>query len=98
MILPVFIFLSPRDTCLVHARFSPDQDMAVTNANPVLLTNQSVNATSYAWYANGDYVSSATDVTISPIAGVNEIELVALNGTCADTAYSYIFLDGPASV
>ena len=98
MILPVFIFLSPPDTCVVKARFSPDQDTAVTNGNPFFLTNQSANANAYTWYANGSYVSSATDLTISPVTGVNEIELVASNGTCADTAYSYIFLDGTASV
>jgi gliding motility-associated-like protein len=85
------------DTCSVQARFSPDQDTAVTDRNPFFLTNQSVHAGSYAWYVNGSFVSSATDLTISPETGVNEIVLVASNGTCADTAHSYIILEGTAS-
>jgi len=99
MKLPVFILLSlldTPDTCLVQARFSPAQDTSVTNGNPIFLTNHSGHAGSYAWYANGSYVSSATDLTISPIIGVNEIVLVASNGTCADTAYSYIIREGTA--
>src|SRR5450432_800793 len=109
-ILPVFCFLfllnadccgqtrqSLPDPCGVHAKFSPAQDTVVINGNPVLLTNQSTNAISYSWYINGAYFSPAKDLTISPVTGVNEIMLVASNGTCNDTAYSYIIWHGAAA-
>jgi gliding motility-associated-like protein len=85
------------DTCNVQARFFPDQDVDVTSGNPIVLTNQSVNANSYSWYINGSLVSSSTDFTISPIIGVNEIYLVASNGSCQDTSYSYILRNGAVS-
>lgn len=83
--------------CGVNAKFSPEQDTVVMNGNPVLLTNESTNAGTYSWYINGSYSSSANDITISPVAGVNEIMLVASNGNCDDTAYSYIIWQGAAS-
>ncbi len=80
--------------CDVHAKFSPGQDTVVMNGNPVVLTNQSTNAISYSWFINGSYTSRATDFTIYPVSGVNEIMLVASNGTCNDTVYSYIIWHG----
>ena len=67
------------------------------NGNPVLLTNQSTNAISYSWYINGSYASPAKDITIYPVIGVNEIMLVASNGTCNDTVSSYIIWHGADS-
>lgn len=84
-------------SCGVNAKFSPGQDTVVMNGNPVLLTNQSTNAISYSWYINGSYTSPAKDLTIYPVIGVNEIMLVASNGTCNDTVYSYIIWHGADS-
>jgi gliding motility-associated-like protein len=106
-ILPVLFFLSlagtnclgevTGDTCIVRAGFSPDRDTVVADGTPFFLINQSINATSYSWYINGAGVSSATDLTLSPVAGVNEIMLVAFHGTCADTVYSYIIREAVTS-
>jgi gliding motility-associated-like protein len=100
---PVKTYL-PRDTnyalsgnCIVNAKFSPGQDTVVMNGNPVLLTNQSTNAISYSWYINGSYASSVKDITIYPVIGVNEIMLVASNGTCSDSVSSYIIWHGADS-
>src|SRR4029077_2959807 len=68
------------------------------NGDPVLLTNQSINAASYSWYINGSYSSSAKDIVIYPVTGVNEIMLVASNGMCNDSVYSYIIRHAGFSV
>jgi len=83
-------------SCPVKAKFSNNQDSVVTSGSPVLLSNQSVNAGSYAWYQNGSFISSAADFSVKPVVGVNAMMLIASNGTCSDTAYSYIIWNGNA--
>ena len=46
---------------------------------------------------NGIFASSQSDFTLNPSLGVNEIMLVASNGICTDTSFSYIIWDGVAA-
>src|SRR4029077_13996545 len=66
----------------------------VSNGNPLFFGNQSSNASSYTWFVNGTFASSQKDFTITPSLGVSEIKLVASNGTCSDTSFSFIIWDG----
>ncbi len=76
--------------CNVQAKFSPAQDLSVTDGNPVSFTNQSINADTYAWYVNGILISSAKDILVNPVPGVNEVMLIASNGMCVDSMRSFI--------
>jgi gliding motility-associated-like protein len=90
--------LSEQDTCASMAKYLPDGDTVVTYENPILLSNQSLNSNSFAWYVNGSLSGSARDFLFNPTIGVNEIMLVASNGTCSDTARSYVILEGNTGV
>jgi gliding motility-associated-like protein len=87
-------FLLPSDSCATKAKYSPGGDTVVSNGNPLLFVNQSINSNSLTWYINGSFSSSGEDLLLNPLTGVNEIMLVASSGICIDTAYSYIILDG----
>lgn len=80
--------------CLVTARYSPGNDTVISNGNPLFFENLSSNAGSYTWFINGVFASSQKDFTITPSLGVNEIKLVASDGTCSDTSFSFIIWDG----
>jgi gliding motility-associated-like protein len=83
--------------CSVIAKCSPASDTIVSNSNPIIFENQSLNSSSVAWYINGLFAASTDNLTVSPLTGVNEIMLVASNGTCSDTTYTYVFLEGTSS-
>lgn len=80
--------------CPVTARYSPGKDTVISNGNPLFFENQSSGASSYTWFVNGVFVSSQKDFTITPSLGVNEIKLVASDGMCSDTSFSFIIWDG----
>jgi gliding motility-associated-like protein len=82
------------DTCSVKAKYSPGGDTVVSSGNPIILENQSLNSNSISWFINGLFTSSQADLIFYPSSVVNEIMLVAYNGICTDTAYSYIILNG----
>ncbi|HTB24242.1 MAG TPA: gliding motility-associated C-terminal domain-containing protein [Puia sp.] len=82
------------DTCSLKAIFTPGSDTVVSIGNTIILENQSLNSNSIAWFINGSFTSSQTDLIFYPSSVVNEIMLVAYNGVCTDTAYSYIILNG----
>ena len=86
--------LSGQDTCAIRAKYLPDGDTVVTNENPILFLNQSLNSNSFAWYINGSFSTSSRDLLLNPTVGVSEIMLVAANGTCNDTMYSFVILEG----
>lgn|GEM_PF-1741025 len=80
--------------CLVKAGYSPANDTVISNANPLFFENKSFNASSFSWFINGSFASSQKDFTITPPLGVSEIKLVASDGICSDTSFSYIIWDG----
>src|SRR5450631_1598143 len=98
--LQFFIFSSTgfglplSNTCSVRAKYLPAKDTTVTNGNPILFVNQSINASSSEWFVNGMPVSPGVNLTYRPAIGVNEIKLIVSNGICMDTAYSYVIWDG----
>jgi gliding motility-associated-like protein len=84
--------------CSVIAKCSPAGDTVVSNSNPIIFENQSLNSSAVAWYVNGLFAASSENLTVSPVTGVNEIMLVASGGTCSDTIYTYVFLEGASPV
>jgi gliding motility-associated-like protein len=84
----------PLCLCSVVAKYAPSGDTVVSNSNPINFENQSLNSTSVAWYVNGLFVSSQGNYNVYPAPGVNELMLVASNGTCSDTTYSFVIMDG----
>ena len=83
-----------QDTCASMAKYSPGSDTVVTSEHPILILNQSINSNSFTWYVNDSVSSSAKDLVLNPTTGVIKIMLVASNGGCNDTAYSYVILEG----
>jgi gliding motility-associated-like protein len=95
VILTLHVYSSnAADTCGVKAKYSPGADTVVSNENPILILNQSINSNSFNWYTNDSFISAGKDLLLYPIAAVTEIMLVASNGICNDTAYSYVILNG----
>jgi gliding motility-associated-like protein len=95
LILSVIGFGLPEsNACGVQAKYFPEKDTVVTNGNPILFVNQSINAASIQWFVNGQPASAGGTLTFSPAIGVSEIKLIAANGNCLDTAYSYVIWDG----
>ena len=84
--------------CLITARYSPRNDTVISNGNPLFFENQSSNANSYTWFVNGVLASLQKDFTFAPSLGVNEIKLVASDGKCSDTSFSFIIWDGNTGV
>jgi gliding motility-associated-like protein len=82
--------------CQVSARYFPGNDTVISNGSPLFFKNLSSNASSFTWFINGTIASSQKDFTITPSLGVNEIKLVASDGTCSDTSFSFIIWDGIA--
>jgi gliding motility-associated-like protein len=82
------------DTCQIIAKYSPGGDTVVSNGNPLSFVNQSMNAGSFNWYINGSFISSGNNLVVNPLPGVNQVMLIASNGICVDTAFSYIIFDG----
>ncbi len=80
------------DTCTTLAKYSPGEDTVVSNGKPLFIVNQSINASSYSWYINDSFSSAGNNLLLNPLAAVNEIMLVASNGLCQDTAYSFVIL------
>src|SRR5882762_7660720 len=102
IILFVFLFgLSPRVYCLngngncsVSAKYFPGDDTVISMGNPIFFENRSLNASSFAWFLNGAFSSSQKDFILNPSLGVTEIMLVASDGICSDTSFSFIIWDG----
>jgi gliding motility-associated-like protein len=88
--------LNSTNACLVTASYFPGKDTVISNGNPVFFENHSSNASSFAWFINGVFVSSQRDFTMTPSLGVNEMMLVASDGICSDTSFSFIIWDGVA--
>jgi len=84
-------------SCLLTAKYFPDNDTVVSNGNPIFLENRSLNSNSFAWFINGLFTSSEADLIFYPSLGVNEIMLVVSNGICSDTSFSFIIWDGIAA-
>ncbi len=80
--------------CSVTAGYFPANDTVIQNASPLFFENQSSNASSFSWFINGSFISSQRDLTLIPSLGVNEIMLVATDGICSDTSFSFIIWDG----
>src|SRR6202035_3621326 len=83
--------------CSLKAKYFPGNDSVVSNGSPIFFENQSLNSNSFSWFINGVFASSQKDFTFNPSLGVNEIMLVASNGICTDTSFSYIIWDGVAA-
>lgn len=85
--------------CYTNPNPLADFDLSKTAVCPnetVSLTNNSINATSYAWSMSGatPATSTATDPTISyATPGNYTIELIAMNGNGNDTITKTIFVD-----
>src|ERR1700693_911437 len=77
------------DSCSLKAKYFPGSDTVVSNGSPIFFENQSLNSSSFSWFINGVFTSSQKDFTLNPSLGVNEIMLVASNGICTDTSFSY---------
>jgi gliding motility-associated-like protein len=86
--------LNRKTGCQVTARYFPGNDTVISNGSPFFFKNLSSNASSFAWFINGTFASSQKDFTITPSLGVNEIKLVASDGICSDTSFSYIMWYG----
>jgi hypothetical protein len=86
--------LNKTDDCLVSASYFPGHDTVVSNRNPFFFQNRSSNAGTSAWFVNGVFASSQKDFTLIPSLGVTEIKLVASDGTCSDTSFSFIIWNG----
>lgn len=84
--------------CGVKAAFDPAGDTIITSSFFQPFTNKSVNATSFNWIINGILYlyNSGPTINLTFSVGVNEIKLVARNGTCTDTAVAYYFNSGIA--
>jgi gliding motility-associated-like protein len=82
------------DTCVSLSKYSPGNDTVVLSDNPLLFINQSKNSNSFIWNVNGSFSSSQKDLVVKPSAGVTEVMLIASNGICSDTSFSYVILDG----
>ncbi|MGB3947863.1 MAG: M43 family zinc metalloprotease, partial [Bacteroidia bacterium] len=77
-------------TCPVLSSFTLSSNI-ISPGDNVTFTNTSINGTSYQWYIDGVTQSSATNFNYTfPTAGGFMVSLVASNGTCSDTFYSYI--------
>jgi gliding motility-associated-like protein len=83
-------------SCSVRANYFPGNDTVISNNNPVFLENRSLNANSFTWFLNGTITSSQKDFILIPLLGVNEIMLVASDGICSDTSFSFVIWDGIA--
>jgi gliding motility-associated-like protein len=86
--------LSRLSPCSVSAGYFPANDTVVSTGSPLFFENQSSNAGSFSWFLNGSFISSQRDLTLIPTLGVNEIMLVATDGICSDTSFSFIIWDG----
>ena len=86
--------LSRKPVCSVTAGYFPANDTVIQNASPLFFENQSSNASSFSWFINGSFISSQRDLTLIPSLGINEIMLVATDGICSDTSFSFIIWDG----
>lgn len=88
--------------CNVVANFTPGNDSILSsNTYPraILFTSTSVNAMSIIWYMNGIYMGEANILNLGfSIPGTYEIKLIATNGSCSDTAVSYIIYAGTQPV
>ena len=82
------------DTCASISKYSPGGDTVVLSDNPLLFVNQSKNSNSFIWNVDGLFSSSQKDLILKPSAGVTEVMLIASNGICSDTSYSYVIVDG----
>jgi len=82
--------------CGVQASFTPSGDSIFTQEDVVFFQSTSVNATNYQFW-EGNYGRPANQPAYIPIRkGLNEIKLIASNGSCSDTAVGYFFYSGTA--
>ncbi|HET7003316.1 MAG TPA: hypothetical protein VFI33_18465, partial [Puia sp.] len=88
--------LNKTTSCSVAAEYFPSGDTVISNGDPIFFVNHSSNAISFSWFINGSLISSQRDFTLNPSLGVNEIMLVASDGICSDTSFSFIIRDGAA--
>jgi gliding motility-associated-like protein len=87
-------FVPQMNGCSVKAGYFPDRDTVVQDGNDLLMANRSSNANSYEWFINDVLVSRDRDLQVHPSAGVSKIMLVATNGTCRDSIYSFVIRNG----
>jgi hypothetical protein len=77
----------------------PDTMFCNSGTINYLLTQNSPNATSFAWFINGDPVSTAAAYNFSMVtSGIYNITLQASNGTCSTMDSIQVRLDNPVSV
>ena len=87
-------------TCGVTARFYTNKKTIASNAihpDSIIFTNNSYNGISYQWLIGNDrgmaeqVVSASTNLTyVFTDYGNFRVRLVATNGSCSDTTYTYI--------
>ncbi|MDX2246879.1 MAG: S8 family serine peptidase [Bacteroidia bacterium] len=76
--------LCENSSCEVSAFFSPDKSV-VCEGGDIYLTNQSAQALTYEWRANGQLFSTLENPVYSAQSdGLVEISLKAFNGSCTD--------------
>lgn len=86
----------PLNSCGVSAGFTPSDDSIIPSPHSYFtFTSTSTNASSVSWYLNGYLFSTASSISFGGLpVGLNEIELVAQNGACTDTAFCYYYITG----
>src|SRR5262245_17957018 len=82
------------NACGVTALISPGNDSVVTTNIGVFFNSASINATSFRFIIDNIVFPDNMPVNISIPVGLTEIKLVAINGSCTDTAVCYYFYRG----
>lgn len=83
--------------CDVKSSFTPFSTNVVQVGSALNITSNSTNATSLTWIVNGLYYSSNATIDISTLpenTGVYQVQLIARNGTCSDTAQCTFVVTG----
>lgn len=83
------------NSCAVSASFTPGNDSVLNSTTVLFFTSTSVNATSLTWYINTGYVGTGNTLSFSiSSAGTYEVQLVASDGNCSDTATCFYIYAG----
>ena len=87
------------NSCTVKASFTPGNDTTLYTGQSITFTNTSLNADSYEWIVDTYFNYSTTDLlNYVPAVGITPVLLVAHQGTCTDTAITYIVRNGTPPV
>jgi hypothetical protein len=84
------------NSCGVNASFTPANDTTLNTGQDITFTNTSLNADSYEWIVDVYNHYYTTDYQFVPSVGVTQVLLVAHQGTCTDTAITYVVRNGTA--